>query len=55
MFGVDIALWNLIYGSCKTLGAVLGTGALGGAGMYALVITFGVQLVLNKNKKGDGK
>lgn len=55
MFGIDIALWNLIYGSCKTLGTILGTGALGGAAMYGLVITYGVQLVLDKNKKGDKK
>lgn len=54
MFGVDIALWNIIYGSCKALGTVLGTSALGGAGMYALIITYGVQLVVCK-KKGDGK
>lgn len=53
MMGVDIALWNMIYGACKSLGAILGTGTLGGAGMYALVITYGVQLVLHKNKKGD--
>lgn len=54
MFGVDIALWNLIYSSCKNLGSILGTGALGGASMYALIITYAVQIVVCK-KKGERK